>query len=161
MIRRATLCASFAVLGACGGSTSGNTASGDDALEAARKTTPFCADDALSSEKLQPGPRGGPDARSHVKCDAGFALCRIDPDGKDNDVCGDPTNCFACSRSTPPKVPMCKRGALGSLQPGPKGGPDARSRVSCEAGFALCRVDPDGSDNDVCGDPTDCFACTR
>jgi hypothetical protein len=58
---------------------------------------------------------------------------------------------------------MCRDGALadGHLQPGRKGGPDSKSVVSCDAGYTLCRIDPNGPDNDVCGDADDCFACSR
>ena len=62
------------------------------------RKAPTCADDALSSGKLQPGARGGPDARSAVSCASGYALCRVDPKGPNNDVCSDAEDCYACSR---------------------------------------------------------------
>jgi hypothetical protein len=60
-------------------------------------------------------------------------------------------------------VKMCGQSALGSghLQPGAEGGPDSKSVVKCKPGFTLCRIDPNGPDNDVCGDADDCFACSR
>ncbi len=68
----------------------------------------------------------------------------------------------ACT-CVPDEVPFCAPGALGSgsLQPGAAGGPDARANVACAAGYSLCQIDPNGSDNDVCGDAFDCFACTK
>jgi hypothetical protein len=127
----------------------------------------LCDTGALASSRLQPGSAGGPDAKGAVKCDAGYSLCRVDPQGSDNDVCGDALNCFVCTKPAgtpaPAKVPTCAAGGLGSshLQPGTAGGPDAKSVVKCEAGYALCRIDPHGSDNDVCGDALNCYACTK
>jgi hypothetical protein len=63
------------------------------------------------------------------------------------------------ARCVPPKT--CSPGALGSLQPGSTGGPDRQSIVSCTAGYTLCKIDPNGSDGDVCSDPNDCYACTK
>jgi hypothetical protein len=70
---------------------------------------------------------------------------------------------YTCKLATANDVAMCRAGALasGHLQPGKKGGPDSRDVVVCDAGYSLCRIDPKGSDNDVCGDADDCFACSR
>jgi hypothetical protein len=57
-----------------------------------------CSDVALASGHLQPGASGGPDARGAISCESGYTLCRIDPQGKDNDVCSDADDCYACSR---------------------------------------------------------------
>jgi hypothetical protein len=73
-------------------------------------------------------------------------------------ACASETGPDAVSGGEALSTPMCPEG-LGNLQPGKKGGPDAKKLVSCEEGFSLCRVDPKGSDNDVCGDADDCFAC--
>jgi hypothetical protein len=79
------------------------------------------------------------------------------PAGVDNYTC----ELASGSGASAPK--MCRDGALadGHLQPGKKGGPDSKSVVSCESGYTLCRIDPNGPDNDVCGDADDCFACSR
>jgi hypothetical protein len=56
----------------------------------------MCRDGALADGHLQPAKKGGPDSKSIVSCDSGYTLCRIDPKGPDNDVCGDADHCFAC-----------------------------------------------------------------
>ena len=63
------------------------------------KAVPLCDNGALSSEQLQPGVEGGPGAKKSTKCVAGYSLCRVDPKGPDNDVCSEPTDCFACSKA--------------------------------------------------------------
>ncbi len=76
-----------------------------DEQDATQKNIPLCGAGALASEALQPGAKGGPDARTKVSCSSGYALCRIDPKGPDNDVCTSATNCYACTHTvTPVKI---------------------------------------------------------
>ncbi len=71
------------------------TSSSEDEI---KKATPLCDEGALASERLQPRPKGGPDARKHVTCEAGYKLCRIDPKGSNSDTCSSPTDCYACPK---------------------------------------------------------------
>jgi hypothetical protein len=95
-----------------------------------------------------------------LRGEAGHAVLTDDEPGDPPDV-----ETYSCKLTSnddgTPK--MCGTGALadGHLQPGKAGGPDSRDVVKCEAGYTLCQIDPDGSDNDVCGDADDCFACSR
>jgi hypothetical protein len=67
-------------------------------LASVESTPKTCPDSALADGHLQPGTKGGPDSKGVVTCEQGYTMCRIDPNGPDNDVCGDPDDCFACSR---------------------------------------------------------------
>jgi hypothetical protein len=104
MIRNSTwLSATLLSIGAlaaiaCGHATDDDTGGASaDISAAAAASAPLCGDGALATGRLQAGPKGGPDGHTHVSCTAGFSLCKIDPKGPDNDVCGDPNDCFACS----------------------------------------------------------------
>jgi hypothetical protein len=94
-----------------------------------------------------------------LRGEAGRAVLSDEEPG--DDVQNDTYTCELAANDAPVKT--CRDGALASshLQPGKKGGPDAKSVVACEPGFTLCRIDPNGPDNDVCGDPDDCFACSK
>jgi hypothetical protein len=133
-------------------------------VNAAVKT---CDDGALASSRLQAGAQGGPDAKASVKCDAGYSLCRIDPKGKDNDVCTDPNDCYACSKpvataatcNLPPKFgKLCPPGS-GSCVQDPKGQPGdgicqaAPAQPTCNLPPKFGKLCPPGSGYSCVQDP--------
>lgn len=130
----------------------------DGAEEELKKNAPPCGP-LGSLDNAQAGDHGGPAARSTLACQSGFTLCRVDPNSDGATACRTPSDCYACMPTLhgTPTVPRCVL-SLDRAQP-KNGGPGARSRVTCTAGYALCQVDPHGPDNDVCSNAGDCFAC--
>jgi hypothetical protein len=125
--------------------------------EAISSSAPWCTGDHTADEEEGAfggfGGHGCQDGSAKAECThLGGQWCRS---YVDNQVL-----LCACKERA---MKTCGQGALasGHLQTGSKGGPDARSAVHCESGFTLCRVDPHGPDNDVCGNADDCYACSR
>ena len=123
---------------ACGSSkSSDSTATGGGSADEVRSGVVTCDPGALASDRLQPDASGGPDAKSNVTCDSGYTLCRVDPNGPDNDVCSDPTDCYACSKSASPAKATC------NLPP--------KYGKLCPPGAGSCVQDPNGAPGDgVC-----------